>query len=340
MEPEKYYIKDYISASDSILKIVSSDIQAIIMNKSFTLSDKKVKQHFHGNNIRFWASKIVLEEIYKHDISLIYNAISDICDTYTTKHIIVKIAFRENNKELIKRMHKQGIVFHYLISKNEDILSYGYRKHGAEFIRFLSDIGTDLYDTNFFTDIIKKKDDDLLNYLLDVSTVPLEQLFCRLLEYNYNNTIYLITLFIERMDMVSHQDKIFECIHGYATSPIDAIKLVLDYGVTINSNYPLRDACDSGQLDLMEFYLQYGLKADRECLEGFFSMGRFNENAIKILLKYDTDFSVLKVSNPKEDLFIDLENHGLDKSSILTMVLYPKKLKKILSQIFIPINNK
>ena len=327
MELEKYYVKDYISADEPILKFASLQLQEMIMNKSFTINHKKAKQNFYGYDNEYWANEILCKEIFKHDVSLICTATSD---TYLRhKHIIAKIAFKENNKEIIEQIHRKDLDYNFLISHNEDILSYGYRKHGSEFIRYLSEIGVNLYNINFFSHLIDKKDNVLLNYLLDVSTIPPEKFFRKLIGYNYkgDRMICLITLFIDRIDMVKHQSLVFKCICDHAMSPVDAIKLILDYGITINSNEPLRHACISHNIELMEFFLQYGLKADLECLEHFFSRGHFNEQAIKILLKYDTDFSVLKVSNPKEDLFIDLENHGLDKSSIIAMLLYPKKLK-------------
>ena len=238
---------------------------------------------------------------------------------------VAKIAIEENNRELIELLYQNNFKANFYVHGYSDSHTFAYEKHGLEIIKFMKDVGFCLNDKhqNLFSHVISKNDKEAANYLIETSTKPIDEFFQNVLYCFAMNIKLLIELFMDKMDIMSHKISILNTCCGES---VENIKSFLEYGVTIDSNEPLRFACLRTNLKLVEFYLQYGLQVDSDILYtallGDDDIGRgASKPLVNLFLKYNIDFSIVT-----DDCIIDhaflatLENSGLNKDILLPAI--------------------
>ena len=200
-------------------------------------------------------------------------------------------------------------------------LKYAYKKHGLEFIKLIS---RQLDVTNLLGYAITKKDDVLLDFIFQSS--PKEKVISSFLDllanYDVDHFKMIIETYITRINPLELQDKIFNELSHHKPS---TIKMILEYCFSITSNEPLKEACKAGNLDLIEFYLQYGLTVDSALLEAVLFRNPHKWEILKLFVRYNIDFSMLKIVNNdidnQKELFSQMKNLGLDKNALLCRLL-------------------
>ena len=157
------------------------------------------------------------------------------------------------------------------------------------------------------------------NVLALMDQKDFERLFFELLGcfHTCYETHTIIETFLDKINITKLPDSFFIRLGG--NEQVSAIKLLVDYGVPIPSNEPLKYACRCKNIDLVDFYLDYGLNVDEEVLRIPFVPRYFSMDIIKIFLKHNIDFSILKYTYNKEEeeIIANLEDHGLDTRGLL-----------------------
>ena len=290
--------------------------------------------------------KHVVYLCYQHVVKNHPNIISDIIPdmSYQDLKLLGLIAVKENNKDVIEYLHKNGLNYKEIrVDRIHDerkcdlitILPYAYEKHGSEIIKFMNSIGVNLdREDDSYCDKIAN-DIDLLSYLKD--NMESVDLFIMCLRFS-KDPLLLLNLFEDKVDVRKYGNSI---LHALSHNTVDVIKSFLEYGIEVDfsspyiqecvSKSPLVQACRCNNFELVEFYLQYGMHVDKKTLEWLL----YNRTCIKnkpmldLFLKYDVDFSALKDDDVDHEFFAKLEDHGLDKDTLLKKFLRIKKKSKV-----------
>lgn len=233
------------------------------------------------------------------------------------------IAVQLGNKEIMELIFKNELnIYFYVFNDSEDIfLVYAYRKRGLEIIKLMGDTGFCLNEPDLFSFVFEPKDIDTLTYLIDITEKSFDELLTDILPYNFDMQ-FLIDFFVDKINIVNHKnDILLSCRYA------DDVKLFIEStGITIDSNEPLKRACQAQNIELIEFYLQYGLQVDAETLKlVLLSDYRCSRPVIDILLKYNVDLSLVNSDYKMDYNFIaNLENHGLNKYIMLPYYFHQK----------------
>ena len=259
-------------------------------------------------------------KVVKHIPEILYDII--INSDNIEKECIGRTAIEYNNKEIIELLHNNNLIYDYYdnTSPGISILEYAYDKHGSELIKFMCDIGVDFSKScDFFNLLFNKRDIDLVCYLLQNShSRNFDTIFVKLLYTHCNPE--LLVVFIDRINLDTHQDTIF---HKIAKRPVYVTKFFLDNGMQL-SDEALRYACCENNLDLIEFYLQCGLQVKADLLSDIIHRPSCRTKAIfKLFLKYNVDFSLIQSNDVDNAFYNDLEDHGLDKNTLLHLLIGP-----------------
>ena len=232
---------------------------------------------------------------------------------------VARIAVKEKDKELVELLYKNNLDtdFH-VYNKAEDIfLVYVYKKGGLEFIKFMGETGFCLDEPWLFSAAFDKKDTDTLNYLLEITTKPLDKLFKTVLKGEFD-ILFLIEFFSDKIYIMDYKNDILT-----SCKTVDDVKSFIELmNITIDSNGVLKDALSKLNIALTEFYLQYGLQVDSKVLDFvLFDRPRYSRSIIDLLLKYDVDFSLINDKYKVDNEFIaNLENHGLNTDIMLPRI--------------------
>lgn len=236
-------------------------------------------------------------------------------------------AIDEHNNEILELLYKHE--FDITTWGNEDITSllrYAYGKHGFEIIKSISKIGFSFNYVYIFSDFFMNNDQEALDYAIETltTTKSLDELLGHVF-YSDSDTKLLIEYFIDKkIDVMKYKNQIFNRISG---STVDYVRSILDLGITIDSNEPLRYASYKKNFELMEFYLEYGLQVDKNMLEDalFEDDDDYVDSSCKSLvdlfLEYNVDFSILNY-NINYEFLAKLENHGLNRDMLLPGIFY------------------
>ena len=280
-------------------------------------------------NERDYATYICYQSIIKNEPDTVHDIIAQLKYNSNEELLLSRIAIEENNREVIELLYKSGLKYTQYVRLSEgtfiSILAYAYINHGSEIIKFMCDIDANLNDCmyhDFFECIAN--DIDLISYLEGKKV--LNNNFTKLIQYS-KDPLLILDLFADTCNKING-DQIFCAL---AQRSPDIVKSVLEYGININSNAPLKEACLVKNIELIKFYLQYGLQVDRYILALVLQHNRYyvhEEHNIKIILdlflEYDVDFSVLKYDNVDYDFLAKLECRGLDKDALLKHFIFDK----------------
>ena len=236
--------------------------------------------------------------------------------------ILAHIAIKENNKEIIESLYKNGLTYNFNMYKQREgcfksIQCYAFTKQGFEMIKFMNELGVDL-NIMLFTQMIHHKHWEAINYFIETTNKPLPELFLSSLSLSSEEDIQSIfDLFIDKIDMSKYEDNIFKNLTR--VSP-NVMKIVLQSGITIQSNKPLLYACQANNLKLAEFYLQYGLQVDEDLLDTLFRNAfAYNKDILLLFIKYEVDLSVYKPDLDRK-FISDLDKCGLDRDALYLLL--------------------
>lgn len=315
------YIKDVVGKGSALYKFYldhpENELLEELMNRQLVAGES---EHYN----KYKASNICYKELIRNDPNIIYEialVLEQKAKSYcynVEKEILTKISIKLNDIGIIEMLSaKQLFVDTVVRGKNPyyNSLKYAYKKHGLELIKCISGL---LDVANLLGYAITKRDDVLLDVIFQSS--PKEKVisgFSSLLTYRNDDHIKLIIeTCITRINPLEFPDKIF---HELRHNKPSTIKMILDYGFSITSNEPLSNACDAGNLELIEFYLQYGLIVDSVLLEAVLFKNRHKWKILKLFVRYNIDFSILKIinDNDKNELLTQMEELGLNKNALL-----------------------
>ena len=314
------YIKDVVKNS-SLYKFYldhpENELLERLMNRQFAADANEQCNIYKALNICY-------KELIRNDLNIIYEIVPIIKENTRRydpkKQVLTKLSIRLNDMEIISRLKD---IFLYTIVRKKNpsnsncSLEYAYEKHGLELIKSMSELIDISYLLGYAIDT---KDENLLNYLFD--TISEEKIICEatsLIAFSDKSKIMMVfEACINRIDLVAQQNKIFVELKHREPS---IIKMVLEYGLSITSNKPLYEACSVYNLDLIEFYLQYGLTVDVTLLESVLFRIHHTLDILKIFVKYNVDFSMFKFEHSENNLFAEMENLGLDKNALLCRFL-------------------
>lgn len=266
-------------------------------------------------------SMLLFKKILEDNVMLVYDFVDHI-DT-DDKQSLGRAAIDVYNRDILELLCKHGLPFDfYNPVGNTEILQIAYQTHGSEIIKFMSDIGLSFsaYHTRKFFGKIIKEDTNLLCYIVQNKYFN-NDLVLSLLNHHPDNFKELIELFFDQINPVYHK-RIYKIL---ANKPVDFTIFFLNYTVSINSNKPLKYACEEYNLDLIEFYLQYGLQVDsvilKETITG--DVRRLN-GALKLFLKYNVNFSLLQSDKSyiDDEVLNDLEDNGLSRTALMNILCY------------------
>lgn len=265
------------------------------------------------------------EILQNNFLSIIDDTILDMC--VFEQQNLCYIAIEQNHKEVITLLHDHK--FRYNVSIRYfstgcyiNILEFTYEKHGCELIKYMSDIGVSLHESAGLFYKIIRNDKDLITYLIenDCSGIPFDNWFLCFLSCNAYDKNYLeiLNMFTNKINLNFHQDEIFLRI---AKQPIFVAKILIEKGLVTNSN-ALLYACIEHNLELIEFYLQYGVQVDSKILNKILDRNNFNKSTLRLFLKYNVDFSLFTRDNVDVAFFNELEYNGLDRNVLLSSLLH------------------
>ena len=222
---------------------------------------------------------------------------------------LARATIEENNKEVLELLYKNNLDTHFYVrqdNKAELFHIFAYEKRGSEIIKCMKDIGFDIcHNITLINYVFSKNDKNTINYIVD-NTETVEQLFLDcILRCAYNNTKFIVEYFMEKIDVCKYKENIFAAFGG---SSVDDVKWFLQYA-TFDSNSLLLSACECRNIELIEFYLQYGLQVDGEILGKTFGISK---QIMNLFIKYDVDFSLLKFTDVDYDFVRSLERNGFD----------------------------
>ena len=267
--------------------------------------------------------------IVKNRLSLIYDIILFFINEDELK-ILARIAIEEYNKELIELLHKEGEDYNFWIRfSNHHILDRGYMNHGLEIIKFLGELDNNIkVEAGFAEHAVDNNDTQFLEYLIE-SGRPANDIFESV--FYTCDTKKVLDLFMDKIDITKFEGLILDYVCIRAPH---MLMLLPEYGISIDANIKLLDrACQSKNVEIVEFCLQRGMQVSKDILDKFLYLGyclhctnvQINENKKKILnlfIRYNVDFSILKLDEPIDyELITNLENLGLNKDALLLRLL-------------------
>lgn len=306
------YIKDAVKGSAIYFYYLTHPEDGIIkeiMNREFELYE-------------YQAHDMCYQDIIQNNrMDIIYDIISNM--SRLELQAVARVAIDENSRELIELLYQNNLNPWFYIACHSELFTYAYNKQGLEIIKVMKDVGFCVDSQTLFENFIRKGDIEAANYFIEVSTKPIDTLFKSALGHARKNIKFIVELFIDKIDIMSHGTLILkEC----RNTSVEDIKSFLDYGITIDSNEPLKFACLTKNLELVEFYLQYGLQVDSYILSlallGDDEEGAYaNKDLAKLFLKYNVDFSILTDDSIIDHAFLaNLENNGLNKDILLPSI--------------------
>ena len=257
--------------------------------------------------------------IKNNKIDVIYEIIPNM--RTTEMQALAKVAVDEHNKEIIELLYKNELNtgFHVRYENSSYFrcfITYAYDKHGFEFVKYMNDIGFNINQNIGLIDrVIDNNDKDAANYIIDIAD-NVDELFLRCISREKDPKL-ILEFFIDKIDIDKHKDDI---LYALCYAPLSSLQWFLDCGVSIDSNAPLKMACELGSMKHIEFYLQYGLQVDGDILkEVFFHYCESRKAILNLFLKYNFDFSMLKLDNKIDYEFLEiLENNGINKDALLS----------------------
>jgi ankyrin repeat protein len=202
-------------------------------------------------------------------------------------------------------------------------LSYSCALSNLEIVDFLINSGADIrYGGSAFNCVCINNNIEILNYFFkfdfNYDTVGngfIKACLCK----NMN----IVDCIIDHVhDIKLYSDQIFIGLAYEGT--LEVIQYLLDRGLTINSNEPLKYACKNGNIPLIDFYLARGLDVDGDII--LVVLRKFNIAIIKLFLDYHVNFSRLDNSMNKYDEMLRLlEQNGLNINLLVNYLIHDKQ---------------
>ena len=259
------------------------------------------------------SAELFYRELMKRNANMFYDIIPK-TEYHGRLELFAKIAIENENKEIIEFLHKQNF-------PSQVFLPGAVSNASSDIIRFMAEIGIDIYQAGLIHPAFYKKDIGLVNYLVEMTPKDdLTRLFYLCLDICFNNKNCNIDLilnaFKDKINIADHSHYIFS---NMKSSTIELVKLLLDYGLQIDQT-TLDCACVNRDLDLIEFNLQSGIKVTDETVDLVLHPRCFDKDVIKLFFKYDVDFSSFKQEIDSE-FFLEMERHGLNKDALLQSLL-------------------
>jgi ankyrin repeat protein len=160
---------------------------------------------------------------------------------------------------------------------------------------------------------------EIINYLLQFN-LGQDVLTSGLVTACVNKNMDIMDFIIDRgYNIGLNSDLICEFLTPKGTP--EMIQYLINHGLVLNSNMPLKCACKQKNIPLVKFYLEYGLKVDKNLLG--LALEIFDMSIIKLFLEYHVDFSQLDNSvNEYTEVLCALEQNGLNIKLFANYIIY------------------
>ena len=161
--------------------------------------------------------------------------------------------------------------------------------------------------------------DDILEYFLELHDIQNKHLRVALLECfrmrDFNKK--KIKMILDRgIDLNCLDQEFFDMI---CHTKIDDFKFLFENGLEFNSNILLGAACANNNIELVRICLENGLRPNNDILEKVLKI--LNKPILELFYQYNIDFSSIPDINEFDDMIIELEKKGLDRTNFLKILL-------------------
>jgi len=245
------------------------------------------------------------------------------------KKVICLVAINKNRYNILEALLSNGFNFNQCIDSQSlnylfagtNILTLAYMYNGdIKMIKYLLENGADISYKKYILldEVCKKNDIDTMNYLLDLDTHQ-DALFVAIQSSIKYDHIDMIKNIMANNDFdLAPYSKILHIT--IARVSVEIVQYLLDHGLVLDCPEPLLFACYFNNIDLIDFYLDYGLHVNKEILDYVFE--EMNMVILKLFTKHKVDFSVVECPKMShENLPADLEINGLNKNIFMHLLL-------------------
>jgi ankyrin repeat protein len=200
-------------------------------------------------------------------------------------------------------------------------LVYGCILSNLEIVDFLISSCADIDYESAFECVCEINNSEILNYFLRIK-LGKKTLVGGLITALLNGNIKIVDLIIDNgCDIALYSNHIFDGLAHYGTPEMAAY--LINRGFVLNSNEPLKSACEWQNVPLVKFYLEYGLKIDENIICSV--LGEFCIPIINLFIDHHVDFSQLDNSMKEYDEILgELEKNGLNINLFVNYLLKNK----------------
>ena len=230
------------------------------------------------------------EEIIKANALDIISEI--VIDGKTSDELIISlVSIKHNRIEILELLNARDFNFDQIISKELsdpiNILTYAYLMNGLDMVKYFISLGANVNhgDGILLKNACHKQDECMVDYLLTFeiseenllialiatfsprseNTSPLYNIYMETKEDNPSMEKINMTIINKIIDTGLNIAKHSKRLHFVLSKkPLALTKLLLEKGLVISDNMPLLFACGHNNLEVVEFYLQYGLLVNED----------------------------------------------------------------------------